>query len=142
MEPNSPINLPSDGPSKPTNADWDYEVVLPTNWYIRGKNPTMRLISREQVEALTSSGNPWPLALFTLTGGVAAALLIQLKSGVVDPASRTLLWAVFYPMLILTIAFGVSAIRDYISTNKRKKDIVEDLPSLQAEAPVHQLKSK
>ena len=34
----------------------------------------MRLISQDQVESLTMAGNPWPLALFTLTGGIAASL--------------------------------------------------------------------
>ena len=132
---------PPDSVSVPT-ADWDYEVVMPTNWKIRGKNPTMRLISQDQVESLTTAGNPWPLALFTLTGGVAASLFIQLMAGVVDTPSRNLLWGIFYPMLILTFAFAVSAVRDYLSTRKRKREVVNELPSVQAEAPVRQLKAK
>jgi hypothetical protein len=129
-------------PLRVPTADWDYEVVMPTNWKIRGRNPTMRLISQDQVESLTTAGNPWPLALFTLAGGIAASLFIQLMAGVVDTASRNLLWAVFYPMVILTIAFGVSAVRDYLSTRKRKREVVDELPSVQAEAPVRQLKAK
>jgi len=138
-EPTSPVS-PVD--ISMATADWDYEVVMPTNWKIRGKNPTMRLISQDQVESLTTAGNPWPLALFTLTGGIAASLFIQLKAGVVDTSSRNLLWAIFYPMVILTVAFGVSAVREYLSTRKRKSAVVDELPSVQAEAPVRQLKAK
>lgn len=122
--------------------DWDYEVVMPTSWKIRGKNPTMRLISQDQVESLTSTGNPWPLALFTLTGGIAAGLFIQLKAGVIDPSSRSLLWAIFFPMLILMFAFGIGAVRDHIATQKRKAGVVQDLPSVHSEAPVRQIKTK
>jgi hypothetical protein len=141
-EPNTEKQLSSGGeqqsqalPTIPANTNWDYEVQMPTTWYIRGKNPTMRLIAQEQVEALTSSGNPWPLALFTLAGGIAASLYIQLKAGVVDLSSRPLLWGIFYPMLILTTAFGIFAIRDYFKTKRTKHDVVEDLPSVQAAAP-------
>ena len=102
----------------------------------------MRLISQDQVESLTSSGNPWPLALFTLTGGITAALFIQLKAGVIDLSSRNLLWGIFFPMLILTLAFGVGAIRDHLKTRKCKLEVVQDLPSVQAEAPVRQIKVK
>ena len=144
MEPEKPAttSVPPEISSTPANVDWDYEVVMPTNWKIRGRNPTMRLISQDQVESLTTAGNPWPLALFTLTGGIAASLFIQLKAGVVDASSRNLLWAIFYPMVILTAAFGVSAVRDYLSTRKQKKSVVDELPSVQAEAPVRQLKAK
>ena len=140
-EPNDNTELPSSKSIRPVNADWDYEVALPTNWYIRGRNPTMRLISQDQVESLTSSGNPWPLALFTLTGGIAAALFIQLKAGVIDTSSRNLLWGIFYPMIVLTLAFGISAVRDFLSTRKRKNEIVSELPSVQAEPPVRQIKT-
>jgi hypothetical protein len=128
-------DIPVRQSTTPANADWDYEVALPTTWYIRGKNPTMRLIAQEQVETLTSSGNPWPLALFTLVGGIAASLFIQLKAGIVDQSSRPLLWGIFYPMLILALAFGIAAIRDYSQTRRRKRDMVEELPSVQAAAP-------
>ena len=45
-------------------------------------------------------------------------------------------------MIILTAAFGVLAVRDYLSTRKQKKAVVDELPSVQAEAPVRQLKAK
>ena len=102
----------------------------------------MRLISQDQVDSLTSGGNPWPLALFTLSGGIAAALFIQLKAGVIDPSSRNLLWGIFFPMLILTLAFGIGALRDHLKTQRHKAEIVQDLPSVQAEAPVRQIKAK
>jgi hypothetical protein len=142
MEPEIPATTSLAPEAASTPVDWDYEVVMPTNWKIRGRNPTMRLISQDQVERLTTAANPWPLALFTLTGGIAASLFIQLKTGVVDASSRSLLWAIFYPMVILTAALGVSAVRDYLFTRKQKRAVVDELPSVQAEAPVRQLKAK
>lgn len=120
----------------PTNVTWDYEFSFPTTWVVRGKNPSMRVISKEQVEILASGGNPWPLALFTLTAGIAAGLFIQLKSGVVDQGSRNLLWAIFFPMTILALSFAISAIKEYFRTKRVKRDTVEELPSLEGATPI------
>ena len=119
----------------PANVDWDYEMTVPTQWRIRGRNPTMHIVSEEQIEALASSGNPWPQNFCFFAGGIAAALLIQLKSGVADPASRQILWLAFFVMTILTAFFAVLAGRDYIRTARMKREIKRQAPTVQAEAP-------
>src|SRR3712207_589186 len=94
-------------PLVPDKVDWDYKLSVPTQWHIRGKNPVMHIVSEEQMEALASSGNPWPLALFTLTGGVAASLWGSLYAGGIADNVRSSFWAVFWAMTVLTIAFGI-----------------------------------
>lgn len=129
-------------PAIPAVAEWDYEVVMPTSWKIRGKNPTMRLLSDEQIEALSSTGNPWPQNFFFATGSLAAGLLIQLKAGVVEPTSRSALWNSFFLMLVLSLFFGCLAVRDYLKTRRSKRDIKKDSPTVQADAPTLQAKTK
>lgn len=125
----------------PVTRTHDWEVSVPTTWHLKGKNPAMRMITKEQVETLLSAGNPWPLAMLTFTGGITAALLIQLKAGVVDVGSKDLLWSIFYPMLVLTIYCAIAAIRDFIKTKRLKQAIVADFASLESEA-TQEVKSK
>ncbi len=129
---------PEGAPITPDKVDWDYQLSVPTQWHIRGKNPKMHIVSEEQMEILSSSGNPLPQNFCFFTGGIAAALLIQLVSGVVDPTSRQLLWLAFYVTAILTAFFGGLAIRDYIHTRKRQQEIKRQTPTVQAEAPTLQ----
>jgi hypothetical protein len=123
-------------------ADWDYEVVMPTNWKIRGRNPTMRLLSDDQIESLTSTGNPWPQNFFFATGSLAVGLLIQLRAGLVEAASRNTLWNSFFVMLILSLFFGCLAGRDYLRIRRAKRDIRNQSPSVQADAPTVRAKIK
>lgn len=134
--------MPEQSKNAPVIVDWDYQLSVPTQWHIRGKNPTMHLVSEEQMETLASSGNPWPLALFTLTGGVAASLWAALYAGGIAENVRGIFWAVFWAMAILTLAFGITAVRDYLTTKKMKQDIKRQSPTIQAEAPTIQARQK
>ena len=83
----------------------------------------MHVLSDEKVEQLISAGSPWPLAMFTLTGGVAAGILIAIYSGGVVVDLRNTFWVAFWAMLIMAMFFGGSALYDSRKTNRIKRAI-------------------
>src|SRR5437868_1303927 len=87
---------------------------------LRAQRITMHVLSDEKVEQLISAGSPWPLAMFTLATGTAAALLITIYSGSVFPLAIGMFWVAFWAMLVLTIAFGGWALADSAKTRRIK----------------------
>jgi hypothetical protein len=111
---------------------------------LRAQRITMHVLSDEKVEQLISAGSPWPLAMFTLTGGVAAAILVAIYSGGIVANQVGIFWVGFWAMTVLTLAFAGSAVLDYKKTKKIKNAIKEQsktvvtLPTVdvQSESPL------
>ena len=98
----------------------------------------MYVVSEDKLDLLSSSGsNSVNLALFTLVSGIAVTLLITLYTVTfTNPETRAIFWAVFWAMSILTILFGVNAIRDIIRARRLAREIKEASPVVQAKTPL------
>lgn len=92
---------------------------------VRAQQVTMHVLSDEKVEQLTAAGSPLPLAMFTLTAGVAAAIVISIYSGGIVASLQATFWIAFWAMLILTIFFGGSALYESRKTKRIKQAIKE-----------------
>lgn len=98
----------------------------------------MYVVSEDKLDLLSSSGsNSVNLALFTLVCGIAVTVLITLYTVTfTNPETRAVFWAVFWAMSVLTIFFGVNAVRDMTRARRLAREIKEASPVVEAKAPL------
>lgn len=119
-------------PAKP-----DFSLSVPMAFDIHSGPITMHVLSEEKIEMLSSSGNPWPLAMFTLTCSNAVGILLAIYSNSVTENALPKFWAVFWAMAVLTIFFAVTAIREERRVRILKRAIREASQKVVEPAFVH-----
>ena len=123
-----------------TKFDPTLNATISVPFDLRAQRVTMHVLSDEKIEQLTSSGSQWPLAMFTLTAGIAAGIIVALYSGGIVPDTRNTFWLGFWVMLLLSIYFGGTAIRESLRTKRIKNAIKEQsktvvtVPSLEIDS--------
>jgi hypothetical protein len=106
---------------------------------VRGATVKMYVVSEDKLDLLSSSGsNSINLALFTLVSGIAVTLIITLYTvDITDPIKRATFWAVFWAMSILTLYFGINAVRDLLRARRLARTIKEVSPIVGVEKPLN-----
>ena len=105
---------------------------------VKGATVKMYVVSEDKIDLLSASGsNSVNLALFTLVCGIAVTVLITLYTVTfTNPGTRAVFWAVFWAMSILTIFFGINAVRDIMRARRLAREIKEASPIVQAKSPL------
>jgi hypothetical protein len=89
-------------------------------------NVRMVTTTTDKIEACLSASNSLWANFFSLMIGIAAAILIALKSGGVEESSRPLFWLAFYGSMIFAAFFGVGTIFGELKKRRLRRELIRD----------------